>query len=194
MQTAEARDPLLTDYARSLVKFKARQLARQCGFGPSERDDLEQELWLALVSQADRYDPERASLDTFIDRVVNTAAGMPARSRSRLKRAPGDGALSLETTKVPIRGQVQKPLARFLCDADLTRRTGTVPTDEVALRENAEAIAHALAAMPGPMRDVCRLVMRGSISSAARRLRTSRRRVRGLLRAARPYFEEAGLD
>jgi len=194
MKIADAQDRLLTGYARSLVKFKARQLARQSGFGLSDREDLEQELWLALLSQADRYDPQRASLDTFIDRVVNTAAGMIVRSRSRLKRAPAEGALSLDTTKVPVGGQLREPLARLVSAADLARRTGTVRTDEATLRERAETVAHALDAMPQHMRDVCRLAMNGSISSAARRLKTSRRRIRQVLRSARGYLARAGFD
>jgi len=74
MQSAEVRDRVLTEYAESSIRVKARQLTRRPEFNRSDREDLEQELWLALLSQAGQYDPKRASLHTFIDRVVASAA------------------------------------------------------------------------------------------------------------------------
>ncbi|MDW8266077.1 MAG: hypothetical protein RMJ52_12190, partial [Gemmataceae bacterium] len=64
---------ILTDYAKKLIRIKARQLSHRRDFHDIACTDLEQELWLVLVKAARLFDPAKASLDTFIDRVVNTA-------------------------------------------------------------------------------------------------------------------------
>lgn len=193
MCCAGGYDRFLTEYAKSVIKFKAWQLSRRSGFNRSEQGDLEQELWLSVLKEARRFDPQRASLDTFVDRVANTAAGMIVRRRSRLKRAPGNGVVSLDATKTSPSGESKRPRAESVSQEDLSRRTGAVSGDDAAAREDTEAVAHALRAMPEEVRDVCRRVMGGSISSAARDLGMSRQKIREVLQTARPYIERAGL-
>ena len=192
MPSSQRNDFVLTDYARKLIRFKARQLCRLHSFSKSDEEDLQQELWLAVVNQAGKFDPARASLDTFIDRVVNTAVAMILRDRQRQKRANGFQTVSLDVT--PSDGHGNEPLAAKVSQDDLARRLGTEPTDETERRETAEAVASALAKLPDELRDVCRRVMGGSISAAAEDLETSRRQIRNALATARPYLEEAGVD
>jgi RNA polymerase sigma-70 factor (ECF subfamily) len=192
MSSSQGNDFVLTDYARKLIRFKARQLCRLHSFSKSDEEDLQQELWLAVVNQAAKFDPARASLDTFIDRVVNTAVAMVLRDRQRQKRSNGFQAMSLDRT--PADGHGNEPLSAKVSEDDLARRVGTEPADETDRRETAEAVASALAKLPDELRDVCRRVMGGSISSAAQDLETSRRQIRNALAAARPFFEQAGVD
>jgi len=192
MSSSQRNDFVLTDYARKLIRFKARQLCRLHSFSKSDEEELEQDLWLAVVNQAGKFDPARASLDTFIDRVVNTAVAMILRDRQRQKRANGFQSVSLDRT--PSDGHGNEPLSAKVSKDDLARRVGVEPTDETDRRETAEAVASALAKMPDELRDVCRRVMGGSISSAADDLETSRRQIRNALAAARPFFEQAGVD
>ena len=192
MSSSQRNDFVHTDYARKLIRFKARQLCRLHSFSKSDEEDLQQELWLAVVNQAGKFDPARASLDTFIDRVVNTAVAMILRDRQRQKRANGFQTVSLDVT--PSDGHGNEPLAAKVSQDDLARRLGTDPTDEAERRETAEAVASALAKLPDELREVCRRVMGGSISAAAEDLETSRRQIRNALASARPYLEEAGVD
>jgi RNA polymerase sigma factor (sigma-70 family) len=194
MRSADAQSVVFTEYAKSCVRVKARQLSQRSEFRRTDEDDLQQTLWLTLLKEAHRFDPQRASLNTFVDRVVNTAAGMILRRPYRQKRAPGQRALSLERTKVAISGEVKKPLAHFISDIDLSRRTGATRSDVTTHHDDTGAFAHAVDAMPDDVRDVCRQVMGGSISSAARELGMSRHQVREALKAARPYFERAGFN
>jgi len=99
---------VVTEYAKALVQAKARQLCRR-NFSPSEREDIEQDLWLAVLQQAERFHPARASLETFLDRVVSRAAAMLLRSRKRHKRAGGVQPLSLESDFTPT-GEGLEPL------------------------------------------------------------------------------------
>ena len=62
MRSSQRNDFVLTDYARTLIRFKARQLCRLHSFSKSDEEDLQQELWLAVVNQAGKFDPARASI------------------------------------------------------------------------------------------------------------------------------------
>ncbi len=188
---SQTREAVLTDYAKSLIRFKARQLARRTGFSRSDQEDLEQDLWLSLLDKANQFDPKRASLDTFIDRVVNTSIRMILRERNRQKRAHGFRAASLGGT-ISQKGGRPEPLGATLGEADRCRHTGRVPNDDVARKESDDAVDHALDVMPEDLRDVCRRVMGGSIASAARELGTSRRQIRNALAESRPWLERAG--
>jgi transposase-like protein len=48
--------------------------------------------------------------------------------------------------------------------------------------------------MPDEVREVCRRMMGGTISSVARDLGISRRQVRKAISCARPFLERAGFD
>lgn len=190
MSNATSKDFVLTEYAKNLIEFKARQLSQRWGFGQSDREELQQELWLAVVSQADRFDPDRASLDTYIDRVVNSAVAMILRSRDRKKRAGGIDAVSLDAA---ISDDGKQPMASMISEDSHYRRLGTQRRDDIVDKELAEAISDARAKMPPEADDVCHRVMNGSVSSAASDLKTSRRQVRNSLATARQFFEESGL-
>jgi|694.fasta_scaffold27963_7 hypothetical protein len=70
-----------TDYARNLIRIKAKQVVRGRGFNRSELPDIEQELFFHLIKQAPNFDPKRSALNTFIAKVVDSAAGMVVRAR-----------------------------------------------------------------------------------------------------------------
>ncbi|MEZ6100255.1 MAG: hypothetical protein R3E01_14900 [Pirellulaceae bacterium] len=191
MRSSQRNDFVLTDYARTLIRFKARQLCRLHGFSRSDEEELQQDLWVAVVKQAGNFDPQRSSLDTFIDRVVNTQVAMILRERRRKKRAEGFQASSLDESKPG--ADCSEPQSAKLTDEDLARRLGIVRVGATERRETAEAVEAALNELPEDLRDVCRRVMEGSILSAARDGQTSRRQVRNALAQARPFFERAGL-
>lgn len=191
MGVAQTQETVFTDYARSLIRVKARQLVRTPGFNNSDQHDLEQDLWLSLLSLADRFDPDRASLNTFVDRIVSMAVRMILRDRRRLKRAPGLLAQSLEHSTV-ISGGESVPLRSGVSPTDLSRRTGGSPEERSARQEDAEALRFAMDAMPRRLRNVCRRMMAGNVSSVARDLKTSRRQIHNAMTEARPYFERAG--
>lgn len=191
MSYAHGKEFILTHYAKNLIEFKALQLSRRKEFVRSDREEIQQDLWQAVVKQADRFDPTRASLDTFIDRVVNTAAAMILRDRRRQKRANGFQTVSLDAAAGD--GDSIQPLSAQLTEDDLCRRTGNESRSERVILERERAIASALAEMPPDVRDVCRRVMGGSISSAASDLETSRRQIRKALAAAKPFVEKSGI-
>ena len=185
----------MIDLSRYLpgIQAKARQLCRRKEFSPSEREDIEQELWLAVLQQAERFDPARASLDTFLDRVVSQGVAMLLRSRNRRKRGHGISPLSLENDYTPP-GEELKPLSDTVSREDVARRLGTQSEDPIARLDQTEAIESVLARMPERLRDICLRLMTSTLASVARQLGVSRHQVRKAVERARPYFEQAGLE
>ncbi len=81
-------DPL--DYAANLIRYKARRLCRRPEFSVSDRPDLEQELFLAVLERLPKHDPRKSSINTFVAMVIDHAcssliryhsAGMRTRTR-----------------------------------------------------------------------------------------------------------------
>ncbi len=180
------------EYAQTSIRVKARQLCRRDDFNRSEREDVEQDLWLHVIAKAENFDPERSSLNTYIDRLVNTAAAILVRGRERDMRAEGFQAQSLDA--IP-RGKDhrKKSLRSSLSPDDGARRTFSVPKSDLAELEDREALEFALASMPPHLRDLCVRVIGGETPTAlARELGVSRRQFRKMLDEARRYFEQAG--
>jgi len=183
---------VLNEHAKRLIRIKAQQLVRHPGLNQSDRDDMEQELTWRLWEKADQFDPQRAALNTFIARVLDSAVAMILRDRRRLKRAPGFAAISLEETVHEQDGMATSG-RDTLSEADLDRRTGALFREATADLERAEAISHAMRSMPPRLRDMCLRLMNGSETSVARDMGVSRRQVRNGIREIRRYFEKAGL-
>jgi len=67
------------------VRFKAKQLARRRAIPRMDADDLEQDLMLDLLQRRDRYDPSRASFETFAEYIVNHRIATLTSPTSRLR-------------------------------------------------------------------------------------------------------------
>lgn len=193
MDSTHGKDFVLTAYARNLIRLKAHQLRTRRDFRTSDPDDLQQELWLAVCERIDRFDPAKASLDTFIDLVVNQALASLLRRRQRLKRDKGTFTQSLdEVLQTP--AEDPAPLADFITQDDLARRMGRQARDPERNQATADALAFAVAQMPEELRDVCRRLTEGTVNSVARELNVSRRAVRRACLAIREILERAGLE
>jgi RNA polymerase sigma-70 factor, ECF subfamily len=181
---------VLTAYAKSLIRFKARQLTRNAGYARSDREDLEQELVLQLLSKAHLYDASRASADTFADRVITSAIAMILRDRRRQKRAAGLTAKSLERTRA---GQEHGSVAlRDVIVGEDLRRRGALGDDATG-RDAFCDVNDVLASLPAEVQGVCRRLADGNAASMAREMGISRRQLRNVVGMIRRRFEAAGL-
>lgn len=195
MDTTEAvRSALCTQYIKTLLRTKSHQLARQARFRDSERPDLEQDLLAHVLKQAHHYDPSRASVNTFIDRVVASAFAMMVRSRRRLKRAAGFGAVSLDNTFVGReRDGLRTPLSHVVQEGHLPCHGGTRPPDDQERIDLAFDVARAMESLTPRQREIARRLASDSEAAVARKMGISRRRVRQAVEAIREHFERAGL-
>ena len=189
MESPHARDADLPAYARSLIRYKARQLVRQRGFLRREEEDLRSELTVRLLVELHRYDESRGSPSTFFGRVIETAAGMIARERRRLKRGGGSLPVSLDQATATV-DEEPVSLASRLTPLDAARRLGLVP----AAPFPAATVQAAIASLSPEDQAVCRALMTGTLSSAARQLGISRRQIRNAIKRIRKALEEAGFE
>ena len=60
----------LDDFTVRLIKRKARQLVDRAGFTRDDREDIEQVLTVDLLRRLPKFDATRASLHTFVARLV----------------------------------------------------------------------------------------------------------------------------
>lgn len=70
---ADSGAPQLDEYAFDLVARKASQLIGQYGFTKDDEEDIVQDLLADLLHRLPSFDSSRASLHTFINRVVEHA-------------------------------------------------------------------------------------------------------------------------
>ena len=188
------RHEVFSDYARTLIRLKARQLSRRADFSRSDEPDIAQDLTLHLLCQAEHFDPSRASLKTFVTHVVNSCVAMILRERWRQKRVPDHGAeiQSLETM-VDVPDEPPVALWATISVADIERRTGATSKSDVEVHDEAEALDHAMQSLSDEDRQLCERLKVGSRASVARDLQISRRKLGTILSSVRQQFERAGL-
>ena len=181
---------ILNDYAQTLVQLKVRQLCRRAGFNRSDVEDLKQEIFLYLLSQADRFDPGRASLNTFIGRVVNSYAAMLLRQRRRIKHGARFQALSLESTMLEVDG-IPTPAREAISEKDLHRRTGADSGSSIPLSDERMILDRVIRSLSPELQDVSHRLTYGTVTSVARDLDVSRRQVHKAVRSIRWQFQLA---
>ena len=184
-----------TEYARTLIRVKARQIVCRPGFSRSDTGDVEQDLYLHLLSQAQQFDPTRGSINTFIARVVDSAVAMLVRERRRNKRAPALGVVvqSVEVMVDQPDGP-PAPLGATLSQADAERRTGGDSMSNTEMFELVEDVAHLIDALPPELQAVCRARMDRNRSETERDLGHSRRSLDTAMELIRQHFVQGGFE
>ncbi len=194
MSQSFCRDDVVNEYAQTLIRVKAKQVVRQPGFSRSDQEDIEQDLLVHLLSQAEHFDPERGSINTFVARVVDTGVAMLVRDRNRLKRRPEEGiAVESLEAKVEQPSGAPAPLWATVSHEDLQRRTGTKKLSDVELYELAEGVAQVTETMPPELQQVCRSLLTRNRTETERALKLTRRRFDALVAQIRQHCAEAGL-
>jgi RNA polymerase sigma-70 factor (ECF subfamily) len=194
MSNVSRDDRVLNDYAQTLIRVKAKQLVRRPGFSRSDQDDIEQDLFLHLLSKVEQFDPTRGSLNTFVARVVNSAAAMLVRERSRNKRSPGEGIeiRSLEM-KIEQPEGPPTPIWATISIADLERRTSSATLSDAELYELVEGVASAIAGLPRDLQRVCRSLAERNRTETEHEVKMSRRTLKAAMNRIRQHFTRAGL-
>jgi RNA polymerase sigma-70 factor (ECF subfamily) len=175
----------LNGYAARLIQFKARQLSRRPGFSRTDRGDLEQELWADLLGRLPRFDPAKASLNTFIARVVERKIASILRYHLAEMRSPGRNEASLNDPALD-------------CDGRVVERHQTTP-EAASTRQRLDDLRRDLAEVREYLpSDVLRAIMDaiglgGTINSIAGELGISRRTAERHMAELRRIFVDAGL-
>lgn len=192
---SEQSKDFLNDYARTLIRVKARQLSRRKDFSDCEAEDIQQDLILHILAKLDRFDPNRASLNTFLATVVNSAVAMMVRSRSRIKRNGGAGVetMSLEQI-VDLCDGTAKSIGATLSEADAKRRRGGRFLSGEEMVEMSMDVQSVLRNLPESLQQVCHLLMTETQSEVLRLSGLTHRQLAIAKRRIREQFEKSGLS
>ncbi len=175
--------PSLDGYASRLIKFKARQLSRRAGFSACDREDIEQDLTLDLLERLPRYDPAKASLNTFVARIVDHKVVSILRFQQAAKRNRGREDCSLND---PVRDTDGRLVDRH----QTTPEAANVPQQ---LRELEHDVAELLADLPELQRAIALGLGTGTVNAVSIDLGLSRSAVKRQIAAMRARFEDVGL-
>jgi hypothetical protein len=168
--STRAIDPSTLQFAKSLVRIKARQLVRiirDAAIGSQQ--DLEQDLLLEVVVRWPGFDPNRGNAEAFVESVVRAKLCKMLRDAKRAKRVSGptvsaDGGDAIDPADD----------LRVLC-----------------IRMDVETVVSKLDAVK---RSVCDQLLRESVSEAARQLRTPRSTLEYAVNSVRDHFKKSDVD
>jgi len=183
----------ILDYAGKLIKAKTQKLIRNAGFTKSDSDDIEQEIMLDLISRLPQFDPNKATLKTFVARVVRNKTYNIIRHRRQEARDYLRESCSInEYIDDGEGGQIERTAT--LSDEEQVARKGgrnISMQEEVNTRLSIEAV---LAHLPDSLKQLCELLMHENVAQAARRLGVPRTTLNDHVHKLRQVFLEAGFE
>lgn len=182
MEQQPTRDDVFHPYATTTIRVHAQRLARSQVMPSMAREDYEQELSLDLWRRLPAYQPERASLPTYIDRVVrNRAASFFMTAKAAAYRHERNGLLGRTIDENAVTPQVEPenpaaPVESF--------------TDAADLRHD---LARFMASLPAALQRCCAILASGSTGQAIRQNGLHRSSHYDALRRLRSRARDAGL-
>lgn len=179
-------------YVSTLIRIKAKQLCRRSEFTRCELEDIQQRMRQTLIEKAGQYDPDRGNLEAFITMVIKTWIAEEIRYRNRELRRQSYSAVPMDSTTVDCDGD-SVPLTSVLGEADLLRRLGRDPQDDIERLIVRDAIDHAMKRLTPEQQGLLIDIRNSDTATAAKRHGISESTVRRRLAAMRDAFSKAGL-
>lgn len=166
----------LTKYTKTLVQCKARQLVGKAGFTQDDIEDLEQDLTRHLLACLPQFDPAKAKLNTFADRVVGSRMVDLLRRRSAETRNRGREAFSLNQMIVSGNGSVE--IIETVSQDEIELRTGRYNRPAAERAHLAMDLNAVLGSLSPELRQVAAMLQSQSVAEVARELGIPRRTFR----------------
>ena len=182
----------INDYAEELIHHKARQLVGTAGFTRDDIEDMEQEMRLDLLERLPKFDPNKATYNTFVSRLVDRKISNLIRHRTQEMR-------DFRCEEGSIHDVVE-------CGDEKVERIETVTQDEQDFRlgkhiRSAQErrdlkldIPLVLSKLPPELRKPAELLQTMSITEAARELGIPRSTLYDRIARLRCIFEDMGLS
>ncbi len=182
----------VNEYAANVIRYKARQLVGKAGFTESDRDDIEQELMLDVITRLPKFDANKATQKTFVARIIERKISKLIRHRTSEMRDYRREAFSLNASiEDGDGGSVER--------GDLVSQENVDPTVAVNSRTGVDEMAFlhdmqsVLSGLPDHLRRLCEILKTGTVSDAAREMGVPRTTLNDHVRKLRSLFEDAGL-
>jgi hypothetical protein len=190
--TTPNADWILEDPVASLIHSKARQLARSCGFSPSEQPDIEQEFRTLLWEKAEKYSASRAKRLTFAARIIENKARSLARKRSAGKRSYRRNSHSLNEIVADSEGGTCELSDLFDTSAG-RRHTGQRTRSAAELANLRLDLAEANQSLSAPLKRLAALLSHVAEYPAGQVLGMSRKQTSQHVQALRELYAARGL-
>lgn len=180
-------------YAADLIRHKARQLVGKAGLTENDRQDLEQELMIDLLSRMKHFNPAKGKKTTFMTRIVERRISNILEARFAQCR---DWRKCTASLNDPIPGG----------DDDSTERIEQVSSDgQMGHHQGRETIEQrqndirldvdrVIAALPEDLQELCEKLQSSNMAEIAREMGVPRSTLYGKLTKLRDAFREAGLE
>jgi RNA polymerase sigma-70 factor (ECF subfamily) len=183
---------VLYQLAVKTIKEHADNLVGSVGLTESDRKDLEQELWLHLLRRLPKYDPNRAQLNTFADRVVEPKTLTIIESRKAKMRDYRLCRFSLNDQFEDKDGRSIQRIEK-IDQEDYLLRTGRLsrPTDE--LLDLSIDLRKAMEQLPPELRELCQRLATETVTEVSRDTGIPRSTLYESIKKVRAFFEDSGL-
>lgn len=171
------------------IERKVKVYIKKGYFAQRDREDLIQECCMHWFSRRGQYQAGKASLNTFMERVLDNKLCDLAKREQTDKRKVNRSALSLDEElqhgdEADNRTRADK----------VTRDPWKGPRDAFSQADRALAVAEVLKKLTPAQRELCRLFMEGcSVSEASVLLSRPRSTIYDEISRIRELFEKAGL-
>lgn len=159
----------LYDFLSEQIYRTARGLHRRPGCDRWDREDFENDLWLAVVQRFSRFDPSRGSVRAYFCTVIRNYAEDIARRENAQKRHFG----------------------RNISISEI----GPLENDKVWLDDLVSDLNEAVNDLPEGLRDIAHALMQGqTVTGYARHRGFGRGKVRGQMDNLKRHLQDHGLD
>jgi len=164
----DQKNETLTPYLTTLVECKARQLIGKAGYLSDDFEDIKQELSRDLLERLPKFDPAKASINTFADRVAGHKMKSLMRDRQAAMRDWRREAFSLNEEIETDEGETARH--EFISQDEADLNTGRYDRPEVERACRQMDVAAVLDGLPPELRRVAEMLMTQSVAEVAREL------------------------
>ena len=161
----------INDYAQTLIHHQARQLVGQAGYTEDDVEELEQEMRLDLLKRLPKFNPQRATYNTFVSRLVERKICNLIRHRTQKIRdyRCEECSLNDEVETGDIANQKVERIETITQDEhDL--RSGRYNRPAAQRLDRQLDVSMILAKLPPDLQELAELLKSMSITEAARKL------------------------
>lgn len=184
--------PGLTPEMVKLIKGRAYTLSCRYGHTTEDREDLEQEMALHLLTALPKHDPTKSSLATYANRVIDLWTKMLVRERHAACRDYRAVDCSLDDLRSDEDGECST-LGDVIGEDDVSTLAGQGTLGQIEAVELRIAVETVISTLPPSYRDLCLALMHQTVGQVSVSSGTPRTTIASRMKLIRRVFEDSGL-
>ncbi|MBE0567941.1 MAG: sigma-70 family RNA polymerase sigma factor [Krumholzibacteria bacterium] len=180
------------NFANRIIRRTAARMIGTAGLVEADVPDLQQDLWLELLTRLPKYRADRGNPRAFITLVVRNRRASIIAERLAKKRGNDKPCLSLDAEKEDAKGN-SVPFHEVLSVDDYLARTRGIPRSQEDLRDLCLDVRALVSSLQPRDRVVCLLLIDQDVTNVASSVGIPRRSLRDVISRLRQDAEERGL-